>query len=226
MRVKNWDRFQHYRDGRTLVWIRLHKALLDNYDFAALSGDDAKVLILCWLVAAEKDGELPDVPALAFRLRMDPRKLGTSIRALVDRGFLESVPFCTNPVQENTDTPEVPVHREEEKREEKRRVEKKPLPTDATATETAFERFWQAYPRKTAKMEARKAWKKLDPVGGLLDSIMAAVAAQSNSRQWLADGGRFIPHPATWLNQARWEDEVVDNGKPCGDGSPVPFEER
>ena len=38
-------------------------------------------------------------------------------------------------------------------------------------------------------------------------------------------GGRFIPHASTWLNQARWEDEV-DNGKQCGDGSPVPFEER
>lgn len=224
MRIKNWDRFQHYRDGRTLVWIRLHKALLDNYDFAALSGDDAKVLILCWLVAAEKDGELPDVPALAFRLRMDARKLGTSIHALVDRGFLESGKSCTNLVQENTDTPEVPVHREEtEKREE---AEKKQKRTCAPADrDAAFEAFWAAYPRKTAKTAARKAWAKLDPVNGLLDTIMAAVAAQSNSRQWLADGGRFIPHASTWLNNARWEDEVAGT-KTCGDGSPVPFEER
>jgi hypothetical protein len=223
MRVKNWDRFQHYRDGRTLVWIRLHKALLDNFDFAALSGDDAKVLILCWLVAAEKDGELPDVPALAFRLRMDARKLGTSIRALVDRGFLESVPSCTNPVQENTDTPEVLVPREEtEKRRDREEKRQSSAPADR---EAAFERFWTAYPRKTAKTAARNAWKKLDPVNGLLDTIMAAVAAQSNSRQWLADGGRFIPHASTWLNNARWEDEVAET-KTCGDGSPVPFEER
>ena len=68
MKVKNWADFQHYRDGRSLHWIKLYRTLLDNYDFAALSGDDAKVLILCWLVAAEKDGELPDTPALAFRL--------------------------------------------------------------------------------------------------------------------------------------------------------------
>ena len=223
MRVKNWDRFQHYRDGRTLVWIRLHKALLDNYDFAALSGDDAKVLILCWLVAAEKDGELPDVPALAFRLRMDPKRLGTSIRALLDRGFLESVPSCTNPVQENTDAPEVLVPREEtEKRRDRGEKRQSSAPADRDAS---FERFWTAYPRKTAKTAARKAWAKLDPVNGLLDSIMAAVAAQSNSRQWLADGGRFIPHASTWLNNARWEDEVAE-AKTCGDGSPVPFEER
>ena len=224
MNVKNWDRFQHYHDGRTLVWIRLHKSLLDNYDFATLSGDDAKVLVLCWLVAAEKDGELPDVPALAFRLRMDPRKLGTSLRALADKGFLESVPSCTKSVQKNTETQAVLLPREEERRGEGETEERRDCAP--TTRESAFETFWAAYPRKTAKGEARKAWAKLDPVGGLLESIMAAVEAQKNSRQWLADGGRFIPHASTWLNQARWEDEVVDNGKQCGDGSPVPFEER
>ena len=224
MNVKNWDRFQHYHDGRTLVWIRLHKSLLDNYDFATLSGDDAKVLVLCWLVAAEKDGELPDVPALAFRLRMDPKRLGTSLRNLADKGFLESVPSCTKLVQKNTETPAVLLPREEESRGETETEERRDC---APATrESAFEAFWTAYPRKTAKGEARKAWAKLDPVGGLLDTIMAAVEAQKNSRQWLTDNGRFIPHASTWLNQARWEDEVVDNGKQCGDGSPVPFEER
>ena len=225
MRVRNWERFQHYKDGRNLQWIKLHRTLLDNFDFAALSGDDAKVLILCWLVAAEKDGELPDVPALAFRLRMDPRKLGISIRALLDRGFLESVPSCTNVVQKNTDTT-APVLPRKEKRERRVEGEKKPLPTDATAMETAFERFWQVYPRKTAKMEARKVWKRLDPVGGLLDTIMAAVAVQAKSRDWLKENGKYIPHASTWLNGARWEDEVLDNGKQCGDGSPVPFEEK
>ena len=223
MNVRNWDRFQHYKDGRNLQWIKLHRTLLDNYDFNALSGDDAKVLILCWLVAAEKDGELPDVAVLAYRLRMDPRKLGTSLRNLADKGFLESVPSCTKLVQKNTETPAVLLPREEESREEGETEERR---TCAPAPrESAFEAFWRAYPRKTAKGEARKAWAKLDPVGGLLDTIMAAVEAQKNSRQWLADGGRFIPHASTWLNQARWEDEVVDNGKQCGDGSPVPFEE-
>ena len=224
MNVRNWDRFQHYKDGRNLQWIKLHRTLLDNYDFAALSGDDAKILILCWLVAAEKDGELPDVAVLAYRLRMDPRKLGTSLRNLADKGFLESVPNWSKLVQKNTETTAVLLPREEESREEGETEERRTCAP--TTRESAFETFWRAYPRKTAKGAARKAWAKLDPVGGLLDSIMAAVEAQKNSRQWLADGGRFIPHASTWLNQARWEDEVVDNGKQCGDGSPVPFEER
>lgn len=223
MNVKNWSDFQHYRDGRTVQWIKLYRTLLDNFDFATLSGDDAKVLVLCWLVAAEKDGELPDVPALAFRLRMDPKRLGTSLRNLADKGFLESVPSCTKLVQKNTETPAGLLPREEESREEGETEERRDC---APSMPNAFETFWAAYPRKTAKGEARKAWAKLDPVGGLLDTIMAAVEAQKNSRQWLDKGGRFIPHASTWLNQARWEDEVVDNGKQCGDGSPVPFEER
>ena len=31
--------------------------------------------------------------------------------------------------------------------------------------------------------------------------------AQSHSEQWLKDEGRYIPHPATWINGRRWEDE-------------------
>ena len=41
-----------------------------------------------------------------------------------------------------------------------------------------------------------------------LKTILNAVKAQRESPQWTRDGGQFIPHPATWLNQERWEDEV------------------
>ena len=36
----------------------------------------------------------------------------------------------------------------------------------------------------------------------------AEVNAQKLSRQWQKDGGQYIPNPATWLNQGRWEDEA------------------
>jgi hypothetical protein len=38
--------------------------------------------------------------------------------------------------------------------------------------------------------------------------ILAAVENQKRSEQWVKDGGQFIPHPATWLNQGRWDDVV------------------
>ena len=37
---------------------------------------------------------------------------------------------------------------------------------------------------------------------------MDGLAKWRNSDEWAEDGGRYIPHPATWLNGERWEDEV------------------
>jgi len=69
-----------------------------------------------------------------------------------------------------------------------------------------FEAFWKAYPAKKGKANAIKAWKKLkcDRIG---DLIIAAAERQKTWPEWKKDGGQFIPHPATWLNRAGWEDE-------------------
>lgn len=71
-----------------------------------------------------------------------------------------------------------------------------------------FDRFWQAYPRKTAKPQAAKAFARLRPDEPLLSRMLAALALQRQSAQWQRDDGQFIPHPSTWLNGRRWEDEV------------------
>jgi len=71
-----------------------------------------------------------------------------------------------------------------------------------------FDRFWQAYPRKTAKPQAAKAFARLRPDEPLLSRMLAALALQRQSSQWQRDDGQFIPHPSTWLNGRRWEDEV------------------
>lgn len=73
----------------------------------------------------------------------------------------------------------------------------------------AFDLFWSAYPKKKAKGDAEKAWAKVKPDHALAELIIAAVLAQKLSDDWTKDGGKFIPHPATWLNAKRWEDEVT-----------------
>ena len=66
-----------------------------------------------------------------------------------------------------------------------------------------FEKFWEVYPRKMAKKDAFKAFKKVNvPLQTLID----AVNAQAESDAWQRDNGRYIPYPATWLNQGRWDD--------------------
>ena len=71
-----------------------------------------------------------------------------------------------------------------------------------------FEIFWGNYPRHTNKQAAYKAFAKLNPDDDLLCTILAAIEQQKKSEQWTKDGGQFIPHPATWLNGRRWEDEM------------------
>lgn len=74
-----------------------------------------------------------------------------------------------------------------------------------------FDLFWQAYPKKVGKQAARKAFHRAKaPV----ESLLHAISEQKRSAQWSREGGRFIPNPATWLNQGRWEDELPSAAAP------------
>lgn len=71
-----------------------------------------------------------------------------------------------------------------------------------------FPKFWKLYPNKKGKAAAEKAWKKLKVTDDLFTLIAQGLAKQCTSPGWTKDNGQFIPHPATWLNGKRWEDEV------------------
>jgi hypothetical protein len=77
--------------------------------------------------------------------------------------------------------------------------------TNSRAREDCFETFWKNYPRKEGKEKARKAFAK---VSAPIDVLLAAVEQHKKSTQWTKDNGQFIPHPATWLNGKRWEDQL------------------
>ncbi len=81
--------------------------------------------------------------------------------------------------------------------------------SDNLTAEQAFERvFWPVYPRKTAKYLARTAWNRLklaDDDQATLDAIMAGLQHYIRS-EWRLSEPQYIPHPATWINQRRWED--------------------
>ena len=70
-----------------------------------------------------------------------------------------------------------------------------------------FDTVWKAYPRKTAKAVARKAWAKLRPDVALVQKMLDAIAWQVKQPQWAKDGGLYVPHFSTWLNQERYDDE-------------------
>lgn len=97
------------------------------------------------------------------------------------------VHVTTSPVQSSP----VQTSREEKKRSP-RASHAEPSP--------GFADFWKIYPRRVAKGNAIKAW----PGDEFLPAIKAALEWQARD---LWRDPKFIPHPATWLNACRWEDE-------------------
>lgn len=64
--------------------------------------------------------------------------------------------------------------------------------------------FWTKYPRKENKPAARRAWLRLNP----LDQASAISRVLVLNQQGWGCEDKFIPHPASWLNGRRWEDEI------------------
>lgn len=80
-----------------------------------------------------------------------------------------------------------------------------------------FEEFWKAYPkqRRIGKGAAAKAWQKIKmDKDELLKLCLEAIKWQKLTEQWRRDNCQFVPHPTTYLNQRRWEDEMPDDIDP------------
>ena len=73
-----------------------------------------------------------------------------------------------------------------------------------TIVQNDFDLFWNNYPKKTGKEAARKSFNKIRPN---IEVVLKALEWQKRSEQWFKNGGQFIPNPATWINQHRWNDE-------------------
>lgn len=76
-----------------------------------------------------------------------------------------------------------------------------------------FSIFWASYPKKVGKGAAEKSWKKIKPTKDLLEKMLNAIETAKQSMQWNKDNGQYIPNPTTWLNQKRWEDEIIIDNK-------------
>jgi|GEM_PF-1838218 len=77
----------------------------------------------------------------------------------------------------------------------------------------SFEIFWKEYPKRMAKSQAIKAWKKLNPSDELQKKILKDIQKRKKTDSWLKNNGQFIPYPATYINNARWEDEIKTTTK-------------
>lgn len=85
---KGWSEFQHYKD-RKPAWVKLHRDLLDNYDFHCLPIASKALAPCLWLLASEYEGgHIPaDFGMIAFRLRMTEKDVEQALSALIEKGF-------------------------------------------------------------------------------------------------------------------------------------------
>jgi hypothetical protein len=183
-----------------------------------LPPDDFKEVVMA-LIARQRDqiplprfnSQLADVFARTFEPVIQRRLDGQNGGKKAKDNTPTIPPSPTPPPK----PPTQPKRREEKIREDKRsgennttRVPRSSPPTGSDVYAERFAEFWKAYPKKVGKEAARKAFMKVKPSADLLQRMLEAIKEQKASDQWKRDNGQYIPNPATWLNQGRWDDET------------------
>ena len=187
LKVNNWEKFQQYKD-RDPKWIKLHRGLLDDYEYSHLPDAAKAHLVGLWLLAAKLDNKIP----------ADPKWIAVKINATtkIDLELLKRCGFIGpySSVQNCTDMYES-VPREEESREEE------------NSDSLLFDAWWAAYPRRrrNGKAQCRKKWAALK-LDAQAEQVMVALEAWKRSKDWTKDGGEFICGPHKWLNEQRYDD--------------------
>lgn len=204
-RIRNWAEFQHYKH-RSPPWIKLHRKLLDDKGFLRLPAPAGRLLMLLWLLASEAkelDGTVDiDADELEFRLRLPRKEIVDGLTPLLQQGWLEplggdllsglaSTALAAGRHSADTET-------ETEQRQKGLRL---------VRSAHRFEDFWKLYPAKVAKVKAVAVWKRKG-LDAHADAIVADVTRRlqpaTRDKRW-AEG--YIPHPTTYLNGERWNDE-------------------
>lgn len=162
--VKNFEKFQHYKD-RSPPWIKLYNELLDDYEFGLLPDASKMHLVAIWLLASRSENKIPYDPEwVARRINatepVNLELLGSKGFILLDQQLHTSEHFASKPIAKC-------LSREREEGEERREdicpVSK---PRTRTVYSDEFESsFWKPFPRTEimSKKEAWREWMKLDP---------------------------------------------------------------
>lgn len=200
-RVKNFEKFQHYKD-RAPPWIKLYNELLDDYDFGLLPDASKMHLVAIWLLASRSENKIPFDPAWVAKRINATEKVNLAL--LEERGFIVSDQQVQGVEQDASTTLAKCLSREREEGEtEKSRIIVARAPKDER-----FEELRKAYPKR----------KGSDPGPPAAKLFLAAVKAGTDP-QIIIDGARrfaieesqnintpYIPQLVKWLRDRRWLD--------------------
>ena len=180
MRIKNRDRFQHFKD-RKPIWIKLYRDLLDDLNWHELDPKSAKALVMIWLIASEDLGILPETKTLAFRLRMSEKETKEVVTRLSSWLEQDDINAISEGYQD--DMPE--------KRREKTEKEK-----EIEAPEGVSQQVWDSFvkQRKTKKAQVTDLVingikKEADKAGWTMDMALNEIVVRnwvSFKAEWVA----------------------------------------
>lgn len=183
MKIKNWDKFQHFKHKSDMKWFKCYgRDLLNDPDFMKMDDVKQATLFKLWCLASESNGILPNAYDIAFRLRK-PIAFVEKILIELDTWFIKGEniqELYTNYITDKI-------------REDK-----------IIKTIVRFDEFWNLYPpvRKTNKKGCMEKWKAKD-LDSIADKVIGYVKTMKETKQW-KEG--FVPAPMTLINQERWED--------------------
>jgi hypothetical protein len=140
MRIKNWSKFQHFKDRRP-PWVKLYRDILDDIEWHELDPLAAKVLVMLWLIASEDEGRIPDSKTLAFRLRISEVKTKEIIIKLSHWLEHNDIELISSGYQ--VDLPETETERETETKKEKKILGKR------LANDFSFPLEWEQFCQQT-----------------------------------------------------------------------------
>lgn len=190
MQIKNWKQFQPpLRSDRNVIWIKLYRKILDDFEWSNLTDSNKATLIELWLLASENEGNLPSVDEISFRLRKD--------KSFINKQLEQLSSFVLQDVAEVLPNRLPRVEESKSKSRVRERVE----------VDNGFDLFWNTYPRKVGKGKAEEAWIKNKPN---VEDVLKTLSWQKQSKQWFKENGAFIPNPSTYINQKRWLDEPTE----------------
>ena len=191
------------------------KLFIDYLDAIEPLGDAERGRLFTSLLVYARTGEAPQLggnerflfPMMRAQIDRDNSAMDSlsDARSEAGRKGAEAKQANARFAKQNKQMPDLPSKTSKDKEKDKEKDKDK----DKDDSASPFESFWAAYPRKVGKQAAKKAFSKVSvPVKTLID----AVNSQKNSEQWRKDNGRYIPNPATWLNQGRWDDVLTEAG--------------
>lgn len=214
MTPKNWKNFQHYTD-RKPTWIKLHRALLDDYQYSCLPLASQALAPRLWLLASEyEDGKIDaDLDEMAFRLHVQKFDLIEALKPLVSSGFFiddsnllaeryqDAIPEKERETQEETEITLVRIENSNASKPSRRKQ---------TSDDPLFIEFYSAYPRRQSKQDAIKAYAQVRKSGVAHESIMRGLDRAKRGDRRFRDP-QYTPLPASWLRAGGFEDEPNSN---------------